>query len=50
MLENPEQILAHAQQVREQLSMQTMPLGNLTGMTVEERALMLAWLRSGLRQ
>jgi uncharacterized membrane protein len=50
LLETPDQVLARAGQVSEQLWTQNMPLGNLTGMTAEERALLLAWLGGGVRQ
>jgi uncharacterized membrane protein len=49
LLETPDQVLAQAGRVREQVWMQNMPLGNLSGMTAEERALLLAWL-DGVRQ
>ena len=34
-------------QIHEQLATRAMPLGNITGMTEEERAVMLTWLQNG---
>lgn len=47
LLDTPEHILAHVMQMHEQLATRAMPLGNITGMTEEERALMLTWLQNG---
>jgi len=44
VLERIEQVLAHLPQVQQQLAMRTMPLGNLTGMTDEERTALLMWI------
>jgi uncharacterized membrane protein len=41
--------LAHLPEVQQQLSARTMPLGNLTAMTDEERATMLMWIGHGAR-
>ena len=47
MFETPEQILAHAQQIAQQTATKVMPLGNLTGMLDEERAVIAAWFEHG---
>ncbi|TLY49124.1 MAG: urate hydroxylase PuuD [Gammaproteobacteria bacterium] len=47
LLDTPESILARAAQMQTQLSTRVMPIGNLTKMTDEERALVLAWLAEG---
>jgi uncharacterized membrane protein len=47
MLETLDQLLAHLPQVQQQLTARTMPLGNLTAMTDEERAAMLMWIGHG---
>ena len=39
--------MAHLPQVQQQLAMRTMPLGNLTGMTDDERAIVLMWIGHG---
>jgi len=49
ILENLDQVLAHLPQVQQQLAMRTMPLGNLTGMTEDERATVLMWIGHGAR-
>jgi uncharacterized membrane protein len=49
ILENLDQLLAHLPQVQQQLAMRTMPLGNLTGMTEEERSTVLMWIGHGAR-
>jgi uncharacterized membrane protein len=49
VLENLGQLLAHLPQVQQQLAMRTMPLGNLTGMTDDERATVLMWIGHGAR-
>jgi uncharacterized membrane protein len=38
------QLAAHAPEVRQQLTMRTMPLGNLTQMSEEERIVLLQWI------
>jgi uncharacterized membrane protein len=50
VLQNIDQVLAHLPQVQQQLAMRTMPLGNLTGMTDDERATLLMWIGHGARQ
>jgi uncharacterized membrane protein len=49
VLESIDQLLAHLPQVQQQLSARTMPLGNLTSMTEEERTAMLMWIGHGAR-
>jgi uncharacterized membrane protein len=49
VLETVDQLLAHLPQVQQQLSARTMPLGNLTSMTEEERGVMLMWIGHGAR-
>ena len=46
VLETPEQIAARAE-IKTVVSTKVMPLGNLTGMTSEERALVVAWVTQG---
>jgi uncharacterized membrane protein len=48
MLDTPEQVKAAAQRIHQQtIATQTMPIGNLTKMTDEERALLGKWLADG---
>ncbi|NEX62566.1 urate hydroxylase PuuD [Noviherbaspirillum galbum] len=48
VLESPEQIKAHGQQIYQQVVMQkVMPLGNATNMTDDERAVIAAWFQAG---
>jgi uncharacterized membrane protein len=47
VLQTVEQLRAHLPEVRQQLAMRTMPLGNLTGMTDAERELVLMWIGHG---
>lgn len=48
MLDTPEQIRARAPRIAERaVTQQTMPLGNVTGITAEERALLGRWVRLG---
>jgi uncharacterized membrane protein len=48
LLDTPEQIHAAAPRILAvAVDAQTMPLGNLTGMTIEERALLGTWIRAG---
>jgi uncharacterized membrane protein len=50
MLDTPEQMRARATRIAERaVAQQTMPLGNVTGITAEERALLGRWVRSGAR-
>jgi len=44
VFENLEQIRAHLPEVRQQLIARSMPLGNLTGITESERAVLLDWV------
>ncbi len=44
VLQSLDQVAAHAPQVQQQLVNHTMPLANLTGMSDEERAVLLAWV------
>jgi uncharacterized membrane protein len=46
-LDTPENILAHTAQMRQQVATRAMPLGNITGITEDERAEMLAWIDRG---
>ncbi len=48
MLESVDELDRHLPQIRQQLATRAMPLGNLTGMTPEERALMLQWVDQAL--
>jgi uncharacterized membrane protein len=46
--DTPDQIQARAARILERVvTTQTMPLGNLTGITDHERALLGLWIRSG---
>src|SRR6267142_1297216 len=47
LLDTPERILAHTEQMRQQIATLAMPLGNITGITEEERSEMLAWIDRG---
>ena len=47
LLQTPEQILASLPVMEVQLASRVMPIGNLTGMTDEERAYVLDWIRHG---
>jgi uncharacterized membrane protein len=47
ILETPQQIEARASEIKSVVSAKVMPLGNLTGMTSEERALVVAWVTQG---
>jgi uncharacterized membrane protein len=50
-LDAPEGITANAQQIYEQaVATRAMPIGNLTGMTDEERATIAAWVAAGARR
>ena len=44
VLETLDQLRAHLPDVKKQVSLRTMPLGNLTGMTDDERAKVLTWI------
>jgi uncharacterized membrane protein len=43
-LDTPASILMHTAQMRQQIATRAMPLGNITGITEDERAEMLAWI------
>ena len=47
VLETLDELRAHLPQVQQQLALRTMPLGNLTQMTDEERATVLLWIGHG---
>jgi uncharacterized membrane protein len=47
VLNSPAQVRAHLAEVQKQLTLRTMPLGNVTGMTDVERARLLQWLGQG---
>jgi uncharacterized membrane protein len=47
LLDTPERILAHTEQMRQQIATRAMPLGNITGITEEERNEMLTWIDRG---
>jgi len=46
-LDGPDFILLHTARMEKQLATRAMPVGNATGMTDEERAQVLAWIRNG---
>jgi len=47
VLDTPEQIAARADDIERTVASKAMPLGNVTGMTDEERAALLAWVAQG---
>jgi uncharacterized membrane protein len=47
ILETLDELRAHLPEIRQQVSLRAMPLGNLTGMTEEERAQVLMWIGHG---
>ena len=47
ILESLDQLRAHLPDVQTQVSLRTMPLGNLTGMSDDERATVLMWIGHG---
>jgi uncharacterized membrane protein len=47
VFDTPEQIAQQSARILEQTSTRAMPIGNLTHMTDEERALVADWVRSG---
>jgi uncharacterized membrane protein len=50
MFDTPEQIRTRAARIAERaVVQQTMPLGNVTGITAEERALLGRWIQAGAR-
>jgi uncharacterized membrane protein len=50
VLETPEQLVARADDVRAVVASRSMPLGNATGMTEAERALVVAWVDQGAQR
>jgi len=46
-LETLDEVRAHLPEIRQQISLRAMPLGNLTGMTEDERAKLLMWIGHG---
>ena len=48
LLDTPAHILAHVGQMLPQVQTRAMPVGNLTGMTEQERAELLDWMQSDL--
>jgi uncharacterized membrane protein len=48
MLESLDEIMRHLPQIQQQLVTRAMPLGNLTGMTPEERSLLQHWVDQAL--
>ena len=49
VLETPEQIGQHAAKIAETIANRYMPIGNLTQMTDEERAIVAAWFAQGAK-
>jgi uncharacterized membrane protein len=49
MLETPQQLRRWAASMRQQVQTEAMPPGNLTEITAEERAKLLAWIAAGAR-
>ena len=49
ILQTLDQLRSHLPEVQQQLSARTMPLGNLTAMTEDERTAMLTWIGHGAR-
>jgi uncharacterized membrane protein len=47
VLETLDQLRTHLPEVQKQVSLRTMPLGNLTGMTDDERSRVLMWIGHG---
>jgi uncharacterized membrane protein len=47
LLDTPERILARTEQIHQQLATRAMPVGNLTSLSDEERAEVLAWIERG---
>ena len=47
LLETPEQVAQHAAKIAETVASGYMPLGNLTGITDEERARIATWYAQG---
>jgi uncharacterized membrane protein len=50
MLDNPESVRSHAQQIYQQVVVQkAMPLGNMTKITDEERGAIAKWFETGAK-
>jgi uncharacterized membrane protein len=49
LLDTPEHILQHVAQMQQQIASRAMPLGNITGITEQERADLLDWIEHGAR-
>jgi len=47
VLETMDELRAHLPEIQKQVSLRAMPLGNLTGMTDDERARLLMWIGHG---
>jgi len=47
VLETVDEVRAHLPEIQKQVSLRAMPLGNLTGMTDDERAKLLMWIGHG---
>jgi uncharacterized membrane protein len=47
VLERLDQLRAHLPEIQKQVSLRAMPLGNLTGMTEDERSELLMWIGHG---
>jgi uncharacterized membrane protein len=47
ILETPDQLLTHLAPIQIQVSSRAMPIGNLSGMTDDERSELLDWIRDG---
>jgi len=47
MLDSPDRILLYVAKIQQQVATRAMPVGNITGLTEEERAAMLAWIERG---
>jgi uncharacterized membrane protein len=50
LLDSAPQILAHTAQIQVQLTSHAMPVGNLTNMSEQERAFVLAWVAHGAQR
>jgi uncharacterized membrane protein len=48
VLETMDELRAHLPEIQKQVSLRAMPLGNLTGMTDDERAKLLMWIGHGM--
>jgi uncharacterized membrane protein len=50
LLDTPEHMLPHTTQMLQQIRTRAMPIGNVTGLTEQERADLLAWIESGAQR